>query len=687
MSFTNGLVQRPNPITTTINTNNVSTLAATTQISTDFDIFPVGTSINLTNYIYDGQTNLFINSSVNQTANQVVAQYFDPVTGYGSVGSSFSNSNFDSWNFDTVNSSYLNGMFSASSLLDESTYSFNNLQSTSSASNYLGMYNLDITDGNQQNTSSSSGNENTLFFSLTSQPYLSYKGQMYNGPNSIGPPTVANCNPNYTNTNSDNFLFRSNYYKAGMNEILIVELVFTISNTNSTCVCNSNSSSPNISLMVYNKVISKELLGSLASSSSDRNIKPKVYSAGPIPLQYTQTQTSTFDPTVASSYLFNNIPIILADGYQKLYATMPMVYVPPATTTNSCQYLPLGTVTNPGYYIDSGTYLPVVNTSNITTTTSGTTQFGHFVACIAYSYNISQFTPGTNIYGEILIKNIWRSPVSIYNSYHAYSVNDMATKQVVVLFGKSFNGGTFLVTNTGTPLSVINNYAVTSLRNFMTIMRATINLYDSSNSLVDYFINANLITQLNKLGYNIQILTLQPLLDGSIYNPLTITNNPNMWYMFLNSKNSTNMSIDSTNQQVFSQNIGSPYIGLPNSTLVSTGVVKYFNSELTMLTSSGGYMFGNSLYLGLNTINSQNFYMLLILPEALFNGNPLTTTNNMLSIYSTKNTLFYINITANSSAQFSPQSATVSTGSTSTILNSVYNLSKLNMSVSNVPIV
>ena len=69
--------------------------------------------------------------------------------------------------------------------------------------------------------------------------------------------------------------------------------------------------------------------------------------------------------------------------------------------------------------------------------------------------------------------------------------------------------------------------------------------------------------------------------------------------------------------------------------MCATGDAKYFSSDLDMLAVANGQLFGNSIYVGANTINNQVFYTLLILPEALFNGVPLTPTNNTLSIYST----------------------------------------------------
>ena len=127
---------------------------------------------------------------------------------------------------------------------------------------------------------------------------------------------------------------------------------------------------------------------------------------------------------------------------------------------------------------------------------------------------------------------------------------------VTLLFSRSYNGGLYLVTNTGTPVSLINNYAVTSLRNFMSIMRAIINTYDGSVSIVDYFTNSNVIQSINTgTNYSIQALIMQPLLDGSVVNPPTVLSCPGMNYFLLHSKNSASLSIDPTEQNVFSQDV------------------------------------------------------------------------------------------------------------------------------------
>jgi len=229
-------------------------------------------------------------------------------------------------------------------------------------------------------------------------------------------------------------------------------------------------------------------------------------------------------------------------------------------------------------------------------------------------------------------------------------------------------------------------------------MRAIINLFNGSVSLVDYFINPNVIANINASGsYQVSPVILQPLLDGAITNPPTIVNCPNMWYLMLNSKNSANMSVDPTEQTTFGSTVGFNYLGLNNSVLASTGNARYQNFNLNMLTDIEGDLFGNSLSLGLNTVGTQTYYILIILPEAQFNPLMSIVNSNTITIYSTLNTLFYINISANSSSQFAPNASglvATSASKTSTTSNTVnntnsvsiapvYNISKLILSVSN----
>ena len=659
--------------TSTIVSGTTQNTSSTSSTQSDTNIFPVGSTIDPSNYMYDGQTILMVNSTLNQNINTAQAKYYDPTTA-STAG----------WNFDMQANNMVNGMYSYSSLLECEVDLYTNLLPTNTTPP-TGKYSLDITNGT---------NSQALFFSLTSQPYTNTSPT--GTPNN---PTIANINPGYGNNNSDNFLFTSNYYIQQKSEILIIQLVFTISNTGSTNVFASqtNYSYPTISVSITNKVVTKEVIASMSSNSNFNNSKIKTYTAGAIPLQYL-SNGSTFSPTKFNHYLFNNVPIVIAPGYTKVYATMPLIYIPPYSSSNNYYgqsligSLQTAPTSSGGYYIDGNNTMKVVidNTgvnqlSNLSD--NNKTNFGHFVVGVSYSSDYQKYSPNTNIQAEVLIKNIWRSPISIYNSYSSFSVIDMATKQVVVLFGKSVNGGTFLVTNTGTPISAVESYAVTSLRNFMSIMRAVINQFDGSASLVDYFINSSTITQVNALGnYNIQALIPQPLMEGSITNPIFTNGCPNMYYLFLSSKNSAGLSIDPSEQIVFSSSINKPYLGIINSVLCSTGNCKYGSANLTTLNTVENQVFGNSLYVGNQLVNNITYSVLLILPEAMFNYQA-NVGNNILNIYSTDTSIFYLATSATSSSQFTTSTAVISNKSTTQTTTFVVvpsqGISKIIISVSN----
>ena len=678
--LTSGLVQLNTPSTTIRGITSAvqsSTNTSTTATQPDCNIYPVGNTINPVDVIYHEQTVLMVNSTVNQNANTVTAGYFDPVSGACGTGGGF-----PAWSFDLGSCSYLNGTMSTSSLLGDDLSIFGNMQPIS---NGTGKHNIDIT-----NHTTLSGTANGLYFSLTQQPYYSTGGSVTGTLIGINPPTVANVNPGYSTYNSDNYLFTSNYYIQQKNEILIVELLFTVSNTSATAYgAGPTQGTPTLSVIVKNKVLTQNALASLSSDSSDLS-KVKTYSAGPIPLVF-MTPGSTWNSQNAFSSISNNVPIVIAPGYTKLYATFPVAYIPALALGNG-SYL-----NQAGYQITSST--PTFNLTagigltNLLPVVSSVTN-GHFVIGVAYSTNVNSYVNSTTITAEVLIKNVWKSPIAVYNTYKQFSVNDMATKQVVLLFGRNVTGGTFLVLNTGTPLGAIHSYAVTSLRNFVSIMRAIINLFDGSVSIVDYFINPTTVAQVNQMGsYNINVLILQPLMDGAIQNPPTVANCPGMWYLMLNSKNSFNMAVDPSEQLVFGQQIGFNYFSLPNSTLCATGNCMYMQTGLNILTDNQGDLFGNSLSLGLNVINTNSYYILIVLPEAQFYPSINTAMANTLTVYSTPNSLFYVMVTPNSGSQFSPASSSTVTASTKSSTSSTtastlsfqptYSIQKVILSVSN----
>jgi hypothetical protein len=660
-----------------INTNSIiaGTTIPTSSSSnspTDCNIFPVGITIDPSNYMYDGQTVLMVNSTLNQNINTAQAKYYDPTT-----------STTSDWNFDMQSKNIVNGVYSYSSLLDNEVDLYTNLLPTNTTPP-TGKYSIDITNGT---------NQQALFFSLTSQPYTN----TYPSPPAPNTPTITNVAPGYGNNNSDNFLFTSNYYIQQKSEILIIQLIFTVSNTGSTNVNSSqtNYSYPTLSVIIKNKVITKDVIASMSSNSSFNNSKIKTYTAGAIPLQYL-SNGSTFSPTTFSYYLFNNVPIVIAPGYTKVYATMPVIYVPPYVSSNIFYGESLKGSTSGSPTTTGGFYIDATGTMRVDTTLSGIAQlsdlsdvnktsFGHFVVGVSFSSDYQKYSPYTTIQAEVQLKNIWRSPISIYNSYSSYSVIDMATRQVVVLFGKSMNGGTFLVTNTGTPISLVDSYAVTSLRNFISIMRAVLNEFDNSTSIVDYFINPNVINQVNNLGnYNIQPLIPQPLLEGSITNPSFSNGCPAMYYLFLSSKNNINLSIDPSEQIVFSSSINNPYLGIQNSVLCAGGNCKYGNAAFNTLATVNNQVFGNAIYAGVQLVNNVPYSILLILPEAMFNY-PANVGTNSLNIFSTNTSIYYLATSASSSTQFTTSTTIVNnkTSNPTFIVIPNQGISKLVISVSN----
>jgi hypothetical protein len=199
----------------------------------------------------------------------------------------------------------------------------------------------------------------------------------------------------------------------------------------------------------------------------------------------------------------------------------------------------------------------------------------------------------------------------------------------------------------------------------MSIMRAIINTYDGSVSIVDYFTNSNVIQSINTgTNYSIQPLIMQPLLDGSVVNPPTALSCPGMNYFLLHGKNSASLSIDPTEQNVFSQDVSLTnnnisYMGQPGSMLCSIGNLKYGTSEIKTLTAKNLSVFGNAIFLGTKSINNQPYYCVLLLPETLLNINqPLPVPS--LSIFSTLTSVFYIMSNTTSGTQFTTKDGSAS---------------------------
>ena len=629
------------------NTTSSSSSTSNTTITTDFDIFGVGDGINTSNYVYDGQTILLVNSTSSQGSSTVKGQYFDPT-----------NSTTFSWGMQYQ--SNLNCSATSQALLNTN---YTVMQNIVPLGSNVPQYTINLLNTDSTTVDNSGDSYATTTMALLYDPYTTTNG-LFNG----GAP--GNTQPSYpSNSNCASYMFTGNYYFPQTSDIVIVYMVYTINNTDALSSANNSTTptTPTVSVMIYNRVISKEAL-------SRGETAGKLYTAGPMNLGFVSSG-ATFDAGSSSSGQNNNIPIIIADNCQKIYATLDLTYITYGDNVGGF-YLndSSGTGSETGLglnIVDGNVVRPVPNTTNVSETTSNLSTSGHFVVGLTYPSGTTTY-PGANVYCNLLIKNIWRSPVSVYNTYSSYSVSDMATKQVVVLFGKSSSGATFLVTNSGTPISSITSYAVTSLSNFIGLMNSVMSNFDSTSSLVSFFTDPATVSS-NDTGSGATNVALQPqsLLSGSIVNPDSVTNSPNMWYMLLQTSNSANMSVDPTSQSLFNSD-SVTYFDLQNSSLCGTGTVNYSNSILNILTANASFLFANSIFSGQTTINNQTFYNLVILPEAQFNGAPTTNEGN-LSIYAVNNSPFY--------------TSTSSSSNTSTRFDTSSSTSKITMTVSNIDIV
>lgn len=223
-------------------------------------------------------------------------------------------------------------------------------------------------------------------------------------------------------------------------------------------------------------------------------------------------------------------------------------------------------------------------------------------------------------------------------------------------------------------------------------MRAIINTYDGSVPIVEYFINPSVIQTINTgTNYSIQVLIMQPLLDGSIVNPPTVLSCPGMNYFLLNSKNSANFSLDPYEQSVFSQefslNGSVPYLGQSGSVLCSLGNCKYGASDIKTLSTDNLSVFANALYLGQRVINNQNYYCVALLPESQFNPHQ-TIPVTSLNVYSTFTSIIYIMSSITSGSQFTSATSISSKSTTSSYsITPGLGVSKITITVSNIPLI
>ena len=604
--------QKPNTLTTS---------------TSDMNIYNVQQNqLDITGYMYDGLTVMHINSTSNSNTNYTTGKYFDP-------SQSASNQNF---RFNG-NQNIANSNVAYTSLLSN-TYA-QNLNNTGS------LYSLDITNGTQATPAS-----NPLFFSLTADPYTNSSNTNYN--------TV----PGYSTTSaSSSFTFQSQYSFTTTEQVLVVKLLFVINATQSLNVQNTTTAFPTINVTVINQVYTKDNIA--------KNEPGKIYQNSAI-LRYTDS-VSSFDPKKTTQFLFNNIPLVFAPGFEKEFVTCSVLYIPPVLDSGIYygQYLP-----STGDYFENG--MMNFDTDSFVQTTQPT-NFGYFVVGVAYQ-NESAYTSYLigGINAEVTIKNFWNSPLSIYNNYNTYSVLDMELINVILLSGNNVNGGQFLVVNSGTPISCVNKFALTNLQNFMTIMNAFLEVDNGTVPLLDYFTSAYQIKRLNEKGYPANLVVFESLYDTNvIYNPTNYTLDTST-YVLLHAANTGNVLFNSNDQKIINKNIKKSYYGFDNSVLSSFGNVNYANIELKNITTVNNTTFGNCLYLGQINVSGKLYYSLLMLPESGFIPD-YTVSPCCLTIYATNNTNSYVANSTNTSTQFVPGAITVSSGTNS------YSLSNIQLTVSN----
>jgi hypothetical protein len=190
--------------------------------------------------------------------------------------------------------------------------------------------------------------------------------------------------------------------------------------------------------------------------------------------------------------------------------------------------------------------------------TTQKTTYGYYLTAFTFPTQNGKYSSylTNGIQSELLIKNIWRSPLGIFNSYKNYSVSQMTLLNVVLLFGTNQNGSLFLALNTGTPISSITNYGLTTLNNFINIVRAFIIEFDNNSQLADYFMDESTINGLKKKGYNVELVPLQALIDtNTISNPKSVLENPNMYYFLLHSPNNINLIMDISEQNIINADV------------------------------------------------------------------------------------------------------------------------------------
>ena len=602
----NRQINGSNSVISTVIKNNITTTA---QADCNIYKMPENQIPNVSNYMYDEKTVLYINTS---SQNYCIGQYFSPC-----------DVNAD-WNYCLNNPKNL--------LAGQTAYS-STLGDMSNIQNLLfvggkpeGRYSLDITNA-QQTTSTT---DNPLFVAI---------GANYSNSTKIGQFDTV---PNYNQSSPiSNYSIHSQYIFLSEQDLLIVTLNISVIGTDGLFVNNvQNPTTPQLMITVKNKVYSRESLKNGGSTGG-------VVYEHTVPLKYYQ-DGDIFNNSTSSYFMNQAVPLIFAPRFVSTYCYISVLYVPPVNINGNWvgQFLPGNPGTNNNGFVFDPDHTNHFDINTLTPTLNQTTRYGHFVTGFAYGDINNKYSTYLvqGIQEEVLTVNIWRSPISLYNSYKNYSIMDTNGLSVTLLFSKSYNGALYLVTNTGTPISSVVSYGILPLNNFINTMQAFCRKYDNTSSLADYFIDPYTVKKLKLEGYDVIVVQLQSVLDSvnKIKNPSNIDTLPNMNYFLLHRPNSANITIDPTEQIVINQNTGQNYFGLTNSILFSLGDNMYATSKLSILSTFNNTLFGNSIYLGLQEINGLIYHVIFTLPESAFRPDYCSDSSIIFNTYASLDTPYYV---------------------------------------------
>lgn len=573
---------------TTTRTNKLRLINGNTnkqpQYSTtnaDINIYDVqAEQVDFTNYLYDNQTMIYINSSSNSNLNSLTGVYIDPTS---------SNINYEASNLSEF---------------------LSKLQANAGMNNqYKSIYNIDITNARQS--------------SILSNPQFVATGAYYtNNSDSL----EINVVPNYSTSGTSNYLCQSSYLFVVSSFVILVNISISISKTEAMNVLSMTpDQTPVINCTITNRIISKE------------EIEKGIITSKQIYKKTITLQSGDNFKSSSTDYYMNNIcPLIFAPGCKNEWINISIAYIPPFISDGTYygQYLPQDgfVITNNDILFD---FEKLVETGQKTT-------YGYFLTAFSFPILNGKYSSYlvNGIQSELLIKNIWRSPISIFNGYKNYSVSQMTLLNVVLLFGTNSNGSLFLALNTGTSIDSMTNYGLTSLNNFINIMRAFVIEFDNNSQLADYFIDETTINNLKEKGYNVNLVSINALIDtNTISNPKTILSNKNLTYFLLHSPNNTNLIMDTTEQNIINGNIQP--LDSNELQFCSIGNFNYSSSSLTTLKTNNNYVFPNTITYGLQSINGKLYNTNIILPESNFKPN-YDTNNSLINIYKDLSSCYYI---------------------------------------------